>query len=67
MEISANQTAASLMAKDRVSFVYAIEDSDAEDEDRLPDPPSSINRLSFLPDFSESNAARPASLYDRRC
>lgn len=64
MELTANQTAANLMAKDRVSFVYAIDDSDDE---RLPDPPSSINRMSFLPDFSESNAARPASMYDRRC
>lgn len=52
------------MGKDRVSFVYAIDDSDDE---RLPDPPSSINRMSFLPDFSESNAPRPASMYDRRC
>lgn len=64
MELQSNQTAANLMAKDRVSFVYAIDDSDDE---RLPDPPSSINRTSFLPDFSESNIARPASIYDRRC
>jgi hypothetical protein len=61
---SANQTPVNLMARDRVSFIYAIDDSD---EERLPDPPSSANRNSFRPDFSESNVAnRPNSIYDRK-
>lgn len=63
-EQSANQTAANLMARDRVSFIYGIDESDDE---RLPDPPSSTNRNSFRPDFSESNVSnRPNSIYDRR-
>lgn len=63
-EQSANQTPASLMARDRVSFIYGIDDSDDE---RLPDPPSSANRHSIRPDFSESNVSnRPNSIYDRR-
>lgn len=52
------------MARDRVSFIYGIDDSD---EERLPEPPSSANRNSFRPDFSESNVNnRPNSIYDRR-
>lgn len=59
-DLSANQTPANLLA-DRVSFIYGIDESD---EERLPDPPSSVNRNSYRPDFSESN--RPNSIYDRR-
>lgn len=63
-EHSANQTPVNLLARDRVSFIYGIDDSDDE---RLPDPPSSANRNSFRPDFSESNISnRPNSIYDRR-
>lgn len=51
------------MARDRVSFIYGIDESDDE---RLPDPPSSLNRYSFMPDFSESNVSRPKSIYDRK-
>jgi hypothetical protein len=60
---TANQTPAHLMARDRVSFIYGIDESD---EERLPDPPSSLNRNSYMPDFSESNVNRPNSIYDRR-
>jgi hypothetical protein len=61
---SANQTPARLLAKDRVSFIYGIDESDDE---RLPEPPSSIDRNSYRPDFSESNVSnRPNSIYDRR-
>jgi hypothetical protein len=64
-EQNANQTPAHLMARDRVSFIYGIDESDDE---RLPDPPSSLsNRNSGMPDFSESNVRRPNSIYDRRC
>lgn len=64
-EQSANQTPANLLARDRVSFIYGIDDDD--DDERLPDPPSSANRNSFRPDFSESNVSnRPNSIYDRR-
>ncbi|CRL05716.1 CLUMA_CG018746, isoform A [Clunio marinus] len=63
-EYTANQTPVHLLARDRVSFIYGIDDSDDE---RLPDPPSSTNRHSFRPDFSESNVSnRPNSIYDRR-
>lgn len=62
-EQNANLAPANLMATDRVSFIYGIDESDDE---RLPDPPSSLNRNSFLPDFSESNVNRPNSIYDRR-
>lgn len=63
-EQSANQTPANLLARDRIGFIYGIDDSDDE---RLPDPPSSANRNSFRPDFSESNVNnRPNSIYDRR-
>lgn len=63
-EYSANQAPAKLMARDRVSFIYAIDDSD---EERLPEPPSSVTRKSFRPDFSESNTSnRPNSIYDRK-
>ena len=65
-ERSANQTPQNLMARDRVSFIYGIDESD-DNDDRLPDPPSSANRNSFRPDFSESNVSnRPNSIYDRR-
>ncbi|KAG5674182.1 hypothetical protein PVAND_004165 [Polypedilum vanderplanki] len=64
-EQKANQTPAHLMAIDRVSFIYGIDESDDE---RLPDPPSSLNnRNNYMPDFSESNVNRPNSIYDRRC
>lgn len=62
-EQSANITPAQLMARDRVSFIYGIDESDDE---QLPDPPSSLNRFSFMPDFSESNVPRPKSIYDRK-
>ncbi|XP_070490862.1 CD151 antigen-like [Chironomus tepperi] len=63
-EHNINQTPAHLMTRDRVSFIYGIDESDDE---RLPDPPSSINyRNSYMPDFSESNVNRPDSIYDRR-
>lgn len=63
-ELTANQTPVNLMGPDRASFIYGIDDSDDE---RLPDPPSSVNRHSLRPDFSESNASnRPNSIYDRR-
>jgi hypothetical protein len=58
-----NLTPAQLLARDRVSFIYGIDESDDE---RLPEPPSSLNRYSFMPDFSESNVRRPNSIYDRK-
>lgn len=65
-EQNVNQTPTNLMAADRdhIGFIYGIDESDDE---RLPEPPSSISyRNSVMPDFSESNIRRPNSIYDRK-